>query len=68
MASPWQRGTNENSNGISRCHLSKGTVLDHTPAQLNHISRLINDRHTPVLSWRSSKDAYATQLEYAPWG
>lgn len=63
--SPWQRGTNENSNGISRRHLPKGTVLDHTPSQLHHISRLMNNRPMPVLSWQSPKEAYATQLEYA---
>ena len=59
--SPWQRGSNENSNGVSRRHMPKGTELDHTPAQLRRISQLMNDRPMAVLSWQSPKDAYAAQ-------
>ena len=60
--SPWQRGSNENSNGVSRRHMPKGTELDRTPAQLRRISQLINDRPMAVLSCQSSKGAYAAQV------
>lgn len=60
--SPWQRGTNENSNGVSRRHMSKGTILDHSPAQLRRISDLMNDRPMAVLSWQTPKDAYASHM------
>ena len=60
--SPWQRGSNENSNGVSRRHMPKGTELDHTPAQLRRISQLMNDRPMPVLSWQTPKDAYAAHM------
>ncbi len=63
--SPWQRGSNENSNGISRRHLPKGTVLNHTTAQLERVSRLMNDRPMAVLSWQSPKEVYVAHREYA---
>ena len=60
--SPWQRGSNENSNGVSRRHLPKGTTLDHSPRHLRRISRLMNDRPMAVLSWRTPDEAYAHAL------
>ena len=60
--SPWQRGSNENSNGVSRRHMPKGTELDRTPAQLRSIPQLMNDRPMAVLLLQSPKDAYAAHM------
>ena len=62
--SPWQRGSNENSNGVSRRHMPKGTELDHTPTQLRRISQLMNDQPMAVLLWQSAKDAYAAHMAH----
>lgn len=60
--SPWQRGSNENANGVLRRHLPKGTSLDVHPAKLRAIQDRLNNRPMPVLSGTTPKEAYATKI------
>jgi len=62
--SPWQRGSNENINGLLREYLPKGTDLRATtPAQLQAIAAELNHRPRKRLGFRTPAEQFAMLLE-----
>jgi IS30 family transposase len=61
--SPWQRGSNENSNGLLRDYFPKGTDLSaHSPEHLLAVENELNNRPRRVLHDRSPADLFAALL------
>ncbi|GGR13380.1 hypothetical protein GCM10008957_27920 [Deinococcus ruber] len=61
--SPWQRGTNENTNSVLRQYFPKGTDLSlHSPDDLATVSATLNARPRKVLDWRTPHEAFERVL------
>ena len=61
--SPWQRGSNETTNGLLRQYFPKGTSLSrHTRAHLQAVALELNDRPRQTLGWRSPAQALTKLL------
>ena len=65
--SPWQRGSNENTNGLLRQYFPKGTNLSgYHPEYLEFVANQLNTRPRKTLDWRTPAEALDALLSNPP--
>ena len=64
--SPWQRGTNENTNGLLRQYFPKGTDLSRwSDQEIQAVAHTLNTRPRKTLGWKTPAEALNKYLQVA---